>query len=125
MSPRAGQELLPTDCRAVGLALCSQSSRIGGFCAPFALLFGDSAAAVPCTLPAPRRAAPKLLTSPAVPCRMASCAAAPAALWAALAILGGLSTLRLPETLGEPSLESLDDLHALMARRESSMRRVE
>ena len=44
-------------------------------------------------------------------------AAVPYGLWAALALLGGLSTLALPETLGEPSLETVDDLRALTARR--------
>ena len=78
-------ELLPTNVRALGLALCSQTSRIGGFIAPFALLFEH--------------------------------AAVPYAIWAGCAFLGGLLTLRLPETLGEPSLESLDDLHALLFRR--------
>ena len=45
--------------------------------------------------------------------------AVPYALWAAIALAGGLSALLLPETLGEASLESIDDLHALMARRAS------
>jgi hypothetical protein len=80
-------ELLPTDVRAVGLALCSQCSRVGGFFSPWALL----------------------IQNPAVPY----------ALWAAIALAGGLSALLLPETLGEASLESIDDLHALMARRAS------
>ena len=78
-------ELLPTDVRPLGLALCSQCSRVGGFFSPFALLFEH--ASVPYTL------------------------------WAVLALAGGLSTLQLPETLGEPSLESVDDLRALMHRR--------
>ena len=78
-------ELLPTEVRPVGLALCSQCSRIGGFFSPFALLFEH--------------------------------AAIPYSLWAILALAGGLSTLRLPETLGEPSLETMDDLHALLARK--------
>uniref|UniRef100_A0A7S2DV55 Major facilitator superfamily (MFS) profile domain-containing protein n=1 Tax=Haptolina brevifila TaxID=156173 RepID=A0A7S2DV55_9EUKA len=78
-------ELLPTDVRAVGLALCSQSSRVGGFFSPFALL----------------------IKNPAVPYT----------LWSAAALIAGFSSLWLPETLGEPSLESLDDLRALVSRR--------
>ena len=77
-------ELLPTDVRATGLALCSQCSRVGGFFSPFALLIQE-----PST---------------------------PYVLWAVLALAAGLSTLSLPETLGESSVESVDDLDALAAR---------
>ena len=78
-------ELLPTEVRPIGLALCSQCSRVGGMMSPVALLFEH--------------------------------AAVPYALWGALALVGGLATLALPETLGEPSLETIDDLHALIYRR--------
>ena len=80
-------ELLPTDVRAMGLATCSQCSRVGGFFSPLLLLLDESNAAVPY------------------------------ALWAALTLSAGLATLQLPETLGQASLESLDDLHALLARK--------
>ena len=43
--------------------------------------------------------------------------ALPYAVWALLALTAGLATLSLPETLGKPSLESIDDLHTLLARR--------
>ena len=85
-------ELLPTDVRATGLATCSQCSRIGGFISPLLLLLGDNHLAVPYGV------------------------------WASLALAAAMATLWLPETLGHPSLESVDDLHALLDRRAGGAR---
>ncbi|EOD26238.1 hypothetical protein EMIHUDRAFT_457366 [Emiliania huxleyi CCMP1516] len=79
-------EVLPTDVRATGLALCSQVARIGGFLSPLLLLAGDR--------------------SPPVPY----------AVWGALSLLAGIATWLLPELCGEGSLESVDDLRQLVAR---------
>lgn len=79
-------EALPTSCRAMGLAMCSQVARLGGFLSPLLLLLGEGSIAVPYVL------------------------------WAALAAAASLATLWLPETLGEPSVETVDDLRALVQR---------
>mmetsp|Transcript_5474 Transcript_5474/g.17615 ORF Transcript_5474/g.17615 Transcript_5474/m.17615 type:complete len:148 (+) Transcript_5474:284-727(+) len=79
-------EVLPTDVRATGLALCSQVARIGGFLSPLLLLAGDR--------------------SPHVPY----------AVWGALSLLAGVATWLLPELCGEGSLESVADLRQLVAR---------
>ena len=79
-------EVLPTDVRALGLSACSQCARVGGFVSPLLLLIDESSATVPY------------------------------AIWAALALAAGVATLALPETLGEPSIESVAELRQLMAR---------
>ena len=79
-------EALPTTCRAMGLATCSQVARLAGFLSPLLLLLGERSIAIPY------------------------------ALWAALAAGASVATLWLPETLGEPSIETVEDLRALMQR---------
>mgnify|MGYP002832341282 CR=1 FL=1 len=74
------------DVRALGLSACSQCARVGGFVSPLLLLIDESSATVPY------------------------------AIWAALALAAGVATLALPETLGEPSIESVAELRQLMAR---------
>lgn len=82
-------EVLPTEVRAMGLSTCSQVGRIGGFFSPMLLLLGGKGVAIPYTI------------------------------WAALSFGAALATLWLPETLGEPSLETVDDLRALVTRKAS------
>ena len=73
----------------MGLSTCSQVGRIGGFFSPMLLLLGGKGVAIPYTI------------------------------WAALSFGAALATLWLPETLGEPSLETVDDLRALVTRKAS------
>ena len=82
-------EVFPTAVRPVGLATKSQAARVGAFCAPLVLLLSD--------------------TDPRLPF----------AFWAVFASIACLSSLWLPETLGQPSLESLEDLSVLVARMRS------
>ena len=49
---------------------------------------------------------------------LAETPALPYAVWALIALAGGVSTLWLPELRGEPSLETLDDLAKLIVRRQ-------
>lgn len=79
-------ELLPTELRAVGLAACSFVARLGGFCSPLLLLLSEAAPAA---------------------CYV---------LWACIALAAAAATLRLPETRGEPTLETVDDLRRQAAK---------
>ena len=85
-------EVFPTAVRPVGLATKSQAARLGAFCAPLVLLLSD--------------ADPRL----------------PFVFWATFASAASLASLWLPETRGQPSLESLEDLSSLVARMRSPAR---
>ena len=82
-------EVFPTAVRPVGLATKSQAARLGAFCAPLVLLLSDFD--------------PRL----------------PFVFWATFAFAASVASLWLPETRGQPSLESLEDLSSLVARMRS------
>ena len=82
-------EVFPTAVRPVGLATKSQAARLGAFCAPLVLLLSDFD--------------PRL----------------PFVFWATFALAASVASLWLPETRGQPSLESLEDLTSLVARMRS------
>ena len=81
-------ELYPTIIRSTAVGSCSFMSRIGGICAPFIALY----------LPD--------VTSPSIPYYLMGGAA----------VFGGFLTLLLPETLGSPLPETMEDVDQIKKR---------
>ncbi|XP_064636407.1 organic cation transporter protein-like isoform X2 [Lineus longissimus] len=87
-------EVFPTCVRNVGMGIASMSARIGGILAPFVLLIGEYSAPVPLIL------------------------------FGVLSIIGGLTSLLLPETLGRPLPETVEDVHAMVTAQFSKRKAV-
>lgn len=80
-------EIYPTSVRGKGLALTATMARIGGFLAPFIAGLGVKNSSIPFLI------------------------------FGGAAILGGLTSVLLPETRGSPLPDSLQDVEAIMRKR--------
>lgn len=86
-------ELLPTSCRSGVMGLCSSASRVGSIVAPFLLMLGSQMG----------------------PVGGRSQVFIPFLVFGCLALLSGLFTMLMPETLGADMPETMDDMEQLLS----------
>lgn len=85
-------ELLPTNCRSTIMGVCSQASRLGSLVAPFLLMLGNQLGLAG-----------------------HSQVFFPFMVFGSLAVLGGVLTIFMPETLGAAMPENAEDLDDLLS----------